>query len=248
MDGQPCLPDIAGRGSAADDTRSSPPESAPPARARAAADGGQGVARGVLQQDCVVGHTGFAQQRGHHGGFGRPVPADSPGGYEARAGMGAGAGEGRLDPAPEGATGLAIGPHGGAKYQDRHHLWKRTRISHRKQSGRRYNAAILRGAALGVGLAQGIRLNPRGTQMRFVSTRWALSAAGLLSALALAACSSEPKPAPVMAPPPPVVQVAPPPMMGTTTVRRHYVKRSKKMMMRKRMMRRHKRWVRRHRR
>jgi len=61
---------------------------------------------------------------------------------------------------------------------------------------------------LGVGLIQGIGLNPRGTHMRFVSTR-ALSAAGLISSLALAACAST-QPAPPPPPPPPVVQVAPP--------------------------------------
>src|SRR6185312_15643324 len=82
-------------------------------------------------------------------------------------------------------------------------------ITHRKQSGRRYNSGVLCGAALGVGLIQGIGLNPRGTHMRFVSTRWSLSAAGLISALALAACSSPPPPAPAPAPAP-VVTTAPP--------------------------------------
>ena len=44
--------------------------------------------------------------------------------------------------------------------------------------------------------------------MRFVSTRWSLSAAGLISALALAACApSQPAPAPA---PAPVVTTAPP--------------------------------------
>jgi hypothetical protein len=75
---------------------------------------------------------------------------------------------------------------------------------------------------LGVGLIQGIGLNPRGTHMRFVSTR-ALSAAGLLTSLALAACSSTP-PAPPP-PPPPVVQVAPPaapPMASHHKGKRHH--------------------------
>jgi hypothetical protein len=45
--------------------------------------------------------------------------------------------------------------------------------------------------------------------MRFVSTRWSLSAAGLVSALALAACSAPPPPAPAPSPPP-VVMTAPP--------------------------------------
>jgi hypothetical protein len=105
-------------------------------------------------------------------------------------------------------------------------------ITHRKQSGRRYNIGVLCGAALGVGLVQGIGLNPRGTHMRFVSTRWSLSAAGLLSALALAACSS-PAPAPAPAPAP-VVTTAPPmaaPMMHThhskAWWRRHHHKHRK---------------------
>lgn len=105
-------------------------------------------------------------------------------------------------------------------------------ITHRKQSGRRYNSGVLRGAALGVELVQGIGLNPRGTHMRFVSTRWSLSAAGLLSALALAACSS-PAPAPAPAPAP-VVTTAPPmaaPMMtkkhSKAWYRRHHHKHRK---------------------
>ena len=73
--------------------------------------------------------------------------------------------------------------------------------------------AIMQGSCtvrlLGVGLIQGIGLNPRGTHMRFVSTR-ALSAAGLFSVLALAACSSTQPAPPPPPPPPPVVQVAPP--------------------------------------
>ncbi len=84
-------------------------------------------------------------------------------------------------------------------------------ITHRKQSGRRYNKEVLCGAALGVGLVQGIGLNPRGTHMRFVSTRWSFSAAGLISALALAACSQPPPPPPPAPAPPPVVMTAPPP-------------------------------------
>jgi hypothetical protein len=94
----------------------------------------------------------------------------------------------------------------------------RCQITHRKQSGRRYNVLVLRGAALGVVLMQGIGLNPRGTHMRFVSTRWSLSAAGLLSALALAACSS-PAPAPAPAPAP-VVTTAPP--MAAPVVMHHH--------------------------
>jgi hypothetical protein len=46
--------------------------------------------------------------------------------------------------------------------------------------------------------------------MRFVSTRWSLSAAGLISALALAACS-QPAPPPAPQPAPPMV-TAPAPM------------------------------------
>jgi hypothetical protein len=91
---------------------------------------------------------------------------------------------------------------------------------------------VLCGAALGVELIQGIGLKPRGTHMRFVSTRWSLSAAGLLSALALAACSS-PAPAPAPAPAP-VVTTAPPmaaPMMHThhskAWWRRHHHKHRK---------------------
>jgi hypothetical protein len=91
-------------------------------------------------------------------------------------------------------------------------------ITHRKQSRRRYNRDVLCGAALGVGLIQGIGLNPRGTHMRFVSTRWSLSAAGLLSALALAACS-QPAPAPAPAPAP-VVTTAPP-MAAPVMTHRH---------------------------
>jgi hypothetical protein len=60
--------------------------------------------------------------------------------------------------------------------------------------------------------------------MRFVSTRWSLSAAGLISALALAACSSPPPPA-QPAPPPPMVQVTPP--MPAPTVRHTWRKHSK---------------------
>ena len=86
-------------------------------------------------------------------------------------------------------------------------------------------------------------LNPRGTHMRFVSTRWSLGAAGLLSALALAACSSEPKTMPVVTPPPPMM-MAPPPPMAAPVVRRKYVKRH---MTKKRYMKK-KRWVRRNRR
>jgi hypothetical protein len=56
--------------------------------------------------------------------------------------------------------------------------------------------------------------------MRFVSTRWSLSAAGLISALALAACSSPPPPAPAPAPAP-VVAAAPPPMAPMVTHRWH---------------------------
>jgi hypothetical protein len=53
--------------------------------------------------------------------------------------------------------------------------------------------------------------------MRFVSTRWSLSGAGLISALALAACS-QPAPAPAPAPAP-VVMSAPPPMAPTVVHR-----------------------------
>jgi hypothetical protein len=59
--------------------------------------------------------------------------------------------------------------------------------------------------------------------MRFVSTRWSLSAAGLVSALALAACSSPPPPAPPPAPPP-VVMTAPPPAPMATHKWRHHSK------------------------
>ncbi|MSP01645.1 MAG: hypothetical protein EXR07_11445 [Acetobacteraceae bacterium] len=59
--------------------------------------------------------------------------------------------------------------------------------------------------------------------MRFVSTRWSLSAAGLISALALAACSS-PAPAPAPAPAP-VVTTAPP--MMAPVVKKKWGKKSK---------------------
>ena len=59
--------------------------------------------------------------------------------------------------------------------------------------------------------------------MRFVSTRWSLSAAGLISALALAACS-QPAPAPAPAPPP-VVMAAPP--MPARVVKKRYHRHSK---------------------
>jgi len=118
--------------------------------------------------------------------------------------------QGGLDAEPEGGTGVSIGANGGAEDQDGRHPVIRCQIYHRKQSGRRYNALVLYGAALGVGLIQGIGLNPRGTHMRFVSTRWSLSGAGLISALALAACS-QPAPAPAPAPAP-VVTTAPPMM------------------------------------
>ena len=118
----------------------------------------------------------------------------------------------------------------------------RCQITHRKQSGRRYNGEVLCGAALGVELVQGIGLNPRGTHMRFVSTRWSLSAAGLISALALAACSSPPPPAPAPAPAP-VVTTAPPmaaPMVTTggaairrRGIKRHHMKHRKHVMVRR---------------
>ena len=57
--------------------------------------------------------------------------------------------------------------------------------------------------------------------MRFVSTRWSLSAAGLISALALAACSSPPPPAPAPAPAPVVMAAPPPPPMVTHRWHRH---------------------------
>src|SRR5580692_3180738 len=96
-------------------------------------------------------------------------------------------------------------------------------ITHRKQSRRRYNKVVLCGATLGVGLLQGIGLNPRGTHMRLVSTRWSLSAAGLISALALAACSSPPPPPPPPAPPPMVTTAPPmPPPVVHHRWRRHH--------------------------
>jgi len=57
--------------------------------------------------------------------------------------------------------------------------------------------------------------------MRFVSTRWSLSAAGLLSALALAACSSPPPPAPAPEPAPVVTTAPPMAPMATHKWRKH---------------------------
>src|SRR5580698_2633099 len=142
-----------------------------------------------------------------------------------------------LDSASKSCTGLSIRAYRGAKDEDCRHRTNRCQISHRKQSRRRYNDHVLCGAALGVELIQGIGLNPRGTHMRLVSTRWSLSAAGLISALALAACSSPPPPAPAAPPPPPVVTTAPPmaPMVhhrwhrhSRAWYRHHHMKHRKK--------------------
>jgi hypothetical protein len=166
---------------------------------------------GFLQQDFLASHTGFCQQVSHDGGFGGAVPADRSGWYEADIAVVFGTCEGGFDAPPKGCTRLSVWAHRGAKDQDCHHLAILCQISHRKQSGRRYNADVLCGAALGVELVQGIGLNPRGTHMRFVSTRWSLSAAGLISALALAACSSPPPPPPPPAPAPVVMPAPMPP-------------------------------------
>ena len=82
---------------------------------------------------------------------------------------------------------------------------------------------------------QGIGLNPRGTQMRFVSTRWSLAAAGLVSALALAACADKPMMAPTAAP---VVAVQSP-MTDAPVMKKKWVKKKKHMRKHKRMMRKH---------
>jgi hypothetical protein len=143
------------------------------------------------------------------------MPADGTGGYEADSGIAPRRGEGRLDASPECGTWVTIRKNCRSKDQDCGHWPISCQIPHRKQSGRRYNGVVLCGAALGVELIQGIGLNPRGTHMRLVSTRWSLGAAALVSALALAACSSPPPPpppapvAPVVAP----VAPAPAPMM-----------------------------------
>src|SRR6202012_2174076 len=112
-----------------------------------------------------------------HGGFGGSVPAHGAGWNIADIGMVTAAVDSGLDSAPKGCTGLTIRAYRGAKYEDCHHRAVQCQISHRKQSRRRYNAHVLCGAALGVELIQGIGLNPRGTHMRLVSTRWSLSAA-----------------------------------------------------------------------
>ena len=77
-------------------------------------------------------------------------------------------------------------------------------------------------------------LNPRGTHMRFVTSRWSLSAAGLISALALAACSTTP--APIAPAPMPVMAPAPAPYVAAPVVRKKWVKKhryGKKKKMRK---------------
>jgi hypothetical protein len=152
------------------------------------------------------------------------MSADSAGGDEQCVRVSPAAGQSRLDPPPEGCAGIAVRTHCGTKNQDRDHPAGQCQISHRKQSGRRYTNNVLCGPALGVGPIQGIGLNPRGTHMRFVSTRWSLSAAGLITAFALAACQSPPPPAPPPAPPPPVVTTAPP-MPPPVVHHRHHGKK-----------------------
>ena len=142
----------------------------------------------------------------------------------------------RLNAAAQGGAWASVGAYGGAEDDDCEHFVIQCQISHRKQSGRRYNDGVLCGAALGVELAQGIGLNPRGTHMRFVTSRWSLSAAGLISALALAACSTTPAPIAPAPMPMPVMAPAPAPYVAAPVVRKKWVKKhryGKKKKMRK---------------
>jgi hypothetical protein len=190
------------------------------------ADRGQSIVSSLFQEDSVALDTGFHEQARHDGGLRRPVPSDRSGWDEARVRVSRRGGKRGFDPSAKGYTGLSIRPDGGTENKDREHPVIRCQISHRKQSGRRYNTVVLCGAALGVELVQGIGLNPRGTHMRLVSTRWSLSAAGLISALALAACS-QPAPPPPPPAPAPVVTTAPPMVAPTVTHTWRHHKHSK---------------------
>ena len=78
-------------------------------------------------------------------------------------------------------------------------------------------------------------LNPRGTHMRFVTSRWSLSAAGLISALALAACSTTP--APIAPAPMPVMAPTAPMMAPAMHARKKWVKKHRRGYSKKKKMR-----------